>query len=242
MHEAYPDAVKDLEGAPVVGVVTGLRAEARCLRASNLRVACSGGSAERARIEAARLVAEGAAGLVSFGVAGGLAPDLRPGALLLPETVVSRDGRSTPTDSGWRERLKARFEKGELAPPGGLLVGSDRVVATIADKQRLYETTGALAVDMESHEVAAIAGAARIPFVVVRAIADPYDRVVPQAALEALRPDGGARVLAVLGGVIREPGQLLALMRLGRDSAMALATLRRAAALAGPDLGYGREA
>ena len=30
----------------------------------------------------------------------------------------------------------------------------------------------------------------------MRAIADPYDRAVPQAALEALRPDGRVRALA----------------------------------------------
>ena len=81
-----------------VGVVTGSWVEARCLRRQDVRVACSGGSAERARSEAARLVAEGAAALVSFGLAGGLAPELRPGDLLLPETVRSAGaarGRST---------------------------------------------------------------------------------------------------------------------------------------------------
>ena len=61
---------------------------------------------------------------------------------------------------------------------------------------------------------------------------------IPQAALETVMPDGRVRVLAVLGGVIREPGQLIALVRLGSDTAAALATLRRAATLAGPDLSY----
>ena len=236
------ESLSGAEGAAAVGVVTGLRAEARFLRGPNLRIGCSGGSSERARAEAARLLAEGAAGLVSFGLAGGLVPDLRPGDLFLSETVRLPEGSSFLADPPWRERLKVLFEKGELRPRGGALVGSEQVVATPAHKHKLRETTGALAVDMESHEVAAIADAARIPFVVVRAIADPYDRVVPQAAFEALRPDGRVRVLAVLGGVIREPGQLLALMRLGRESAAGLATLRRAAALAGPDLGYDRRA
>jgi hopanoid-associated phosphorylase len=220
-------------GAARVAVVTGLRAEARCLRGLKVDVACSGASPERARAEAARLLAEGATGLVSFGLAGGLAPELRPGDLLLPETIRAPDGRSLPTDSGWRGRLRARFETGGLRARGGSLAGSERIVATVADKQTLRATTGALAVDMESHEVAAVASAAGLPFLVLRAVADPYDRVVPQAAVEALRPDGQVRLLATLGGVIRDPGQLIALVRLGRDSAAALATLRRAAALGG---------
>jgi adenosylhomocysteine nucleosidase len=227
------------EGAAAVGVVTGLRAEARCLRRLNLRIACTGGSSERARTEAARLVSEGAARLVSFGLAGGLAPELRPGDLLLPDTIRSPDGRSMPTDPAWRERLNALFVAGGLRTTSGALAGSERIVATVADKRALLEATGAIAVDMESHEVAAVASAAGIPFVVIRAIADPYDRVIPQAALEMLRPDGRVRVHGVLGGVIRQPGQLIALLRLGRESAAALATLPRAALLAGPALEEG---
>jgi hopanoid-associated phosphorylase len=221
---------------PTIAVVTGLRAEARCLRGLNVRIAYSGGSSERARSEAARMVAEGAAGLVSFGIAGGLAPDLRRGDLVLPEIVLSPDGRSIPPDSSWRQRLGSRFEKDRLRAQRGALVGSDHVVATVADKQALRAATRALAVDMESHALAAVATASGVPFVVVRAIADPYDRVIPQAALETLRPDGRVRLSAVLGGVIRDPGQLLLLMHLGRDTASALAALRRVAPFVGASL------
>lgn len=220
-----------------IGVITGLRAEARCLRGLEVRVAYSGGSAERARSEAARLVAEGAAALVSFGLAGGLAPQLRPGDLLLPEIVRGAGLASWPVDPLWRERIRARLAAGGLEPNPGTLVGSDRIVAKASDKRALFEATGAQAVDMESHEVAAVASAAGLPFLVVRALADPYDQVIPQVAREALRPDGRVRLRATLGGLIRQPGALLALLRLARQSARGLASLRRAAALAGPDFG-----
>ena len=229
------------EGA-AVGVITGLRAEARCLRRLNVRIACTGGSSERAHAEAARLASEGAASLVSFGLAGGLAPELRPGDLLLPAIVRAPNGLWVPTDPRWRERLAALFERGGLRATGGAIAGSDRIVATIADKRALFEATGAIAVDMESHAVAAVASGAGMPFLVIRAIADPHERVIPQAALEAFRPDGRVRVASVLGGVIREPRQLIALLRLGRDTAAALARLRRAALMAGPALGFDRGA
>jgi adenosylhomocysteine nucleosidase len=221
-----------------IGVVTGLRAEARCLRGLDVHVACSGGSAERARSEAERLVAEGAVRLVSFGLAGGLAPQLRPGDLLLPEDVRSAGLASWSVDPIWRERVYARLSAGGLKPDPGALVGSDGIVATASDKRALFEATGAVAVDMESHEVAAVATAAGLPFLVIRAVADPHDQVIPQVAREALRPDGRVRFRATLGGLIRQPGELMALLRLGRQSARALASLRRAAALAGPGLGF----
>jgi adenosylhomocysteine nucleosidase len=230
------------EGAAAVGVVAGLRAEARCLRGLNVRIACTGGSSQRARAEAARLLAEGAAGLVSFGLAGGLAPELRPGDLVLPETVRAPDGLMLAADPSWRERLRALFARGRLGATSGAQAGSDRIVATAWEKRLLLEATGALAVDMESHAIAAVASGAGVPFVILRAIADPHDRVIPQAALEALRPDGRVRLPSVLGGVTREPRQLIALLRLGRDTAAALATLRRAATLGGPALGFDRGA
>jgi adenosylhomocysteine nucleosidase len=222
-----------------VGVVTGSSLEASCLRRQGVRIACSGGSAERARSEAARLVAEGATALVSFGLAGGLAPGLRSGDLLLPETVRSAGSAGWPVDPLWRRRVYDRLIAGGLEPRGGVLMGSEHIVATAADKRALFEATGAQAVDMESHEVAAVAAAAGLPFLVIRALADPYDQVIPQVAREALRPDGRVRLQGLLGGLFRERGGAMALLRLARQSARGLMSLRRAAASAGSGLGFG---
>jgi hopanoid-associated phosphorylase len=228
--------VSPQEASATVAAVAGFRAEARCLRGCDVTVAFSGGSAERARSEAKRLVAQGAAALVSFGIAGGLAPGLRAGDLLLPEIVSSAGSGSWPVDPIWRERVHARLAA--LEPKAGALVGSERVVATASDKRALFEAVGAIAVDLESHAVAAVANEAGIPFLVLRALADPADQVVPQVAREALRPDGGIRIRATFGGLLRQPGDLMALFLLARQSALALAALRRGARLAGPGLGF----
>jgi adenosylhomocysteine nucleosidase len=220
-----------------VAVVTGSWVEARCLQSQNVRIACSGGSAERARSEAARLVAEGAAALVSFGLAGGLAPGLRPGDLLLPETVRSA-GAAWSVDPVWWQRVHARLVAAGLRPGAGVIIGSERIVATTADKRELFEATGAQAVDMESHEVAAVAAAAGLPFLVIRALADPYDQVIPQVAREVLRPDGRVRLQGMLGGLFRERGGAMTLLRLARESARGLLYLRRAAARVGPGLSF----
>jgi hopanoid-associated phosphorylase len=228
------------QGTPsaTVAVVVGFRGEARCLCGLGVAIACSGGSAERARSEAQRLLVQGAAALVSFGLAGGLAPGLHTGDLLLPDTVRSEGFGSWPVDPVWRERVHARLAAGGVQPQAGAVAGSDRILATAGDKRALLEASGAAAVDMESHAVAAVATAAGIPFLVLRVIADPADQVVPQVAREALRPDGAIRIRATFGGLLRQPGQLIALLRLARQSTVALAALRRGARLAGPRLGF----
>jgi adenosylhomocysteine nucleosidase len=225
-------------GGSRIGVITGLRAEARCLAGLAVVTACSGGRPERARAEARRLLDEGARGLVSFGLAGGLAPALAAGDLVLAAAVVRPDGGRIATDAAWRGRLGAVLGAAGMRWCEDPLAGSDRLVASPAAKAVLHAAREACAVDMESHRVAAAAAAAGVPFLVIRAIADPSHRPIPRAAQSALGPDGALRIAAVLEGLLRQPQDLAALLRLGRDSGRGFATLRRVAALAGPGLAF----
>ena len=96
---------------PRTGIVTGLAAEADCLRKSRAgvepRILVSGGVPARTGELARSLVEEGAVGLVSFGVAGGLDPALGAGTILLPREIVTADGARFAADTAWREALAA---------------------------------------------------------------------------------------------------------------------------------------
>ena len=73
---------------------------ASCPRAAAPLIHVSGGSALRARAGAEGLRQKGVAGLVSFGLAIGLAPVLRPGDVVVADSVVLPSGRSIATDAG----------------------------------------------------------------------------------------------------------------------------------------------
>jgi adenosylhomocysteine nucleosidase len=221
------------------GVVTGYQGEAACLAKDHVlaRVLCSGADAGRARDAAKRLLDEGAQGLISFGLAGALAPALQPGDLLLPETVILPDGRRLAADPTWRGRLAAILDDAGLGAGDAPIAGSDRLLATIDAKRALFEKSSAVAVDMESHAVAEVAATAGVPFVVVRAVADRSAQAIPRAAQGAIDANGEVRHLAVLRGLTRSPWEIGALISLGRSSARGLATLRRVAALA-PGFGF----
>src|SRR5262249_56207770 len=81
------------------GCIVGMRREARLLGrlSRELMVGCAGADPARARLLARRLIDQGVAGLVSFGLAGGLDPALPPGTLLLPPVVLLPDGRPLPS-------------------------------------------------------------------------------------------------------------------------------------------------
>lgn len=217
------------------GIVTGLTGEAQCLiRAGHVNVLCHGPGSRHAQSAARTLLERGARGLVSFGLAGGLDPDLPPGTLILADRVIGGTS-SFPTDSVWREALAARLAP--LSPLIRPLADGGIVLVSAADKRALFESSGAVAVDMESATVARLAGEAGVPFVVVRAIADPASRSLPFAALAGMGEDGNVRPFAALAALLRHPGQIPALIGLARDSAAAMATLRRAAGIVGLEFG-----
>ena len=209
-------------------VVVGLAFEARIAAGSGLPIICSG-DGRTLTPDLKRAIASGCSGLISFGVAGGLDPKLKPGTCVVGSAIVTGDIRHE-TDRYWSQRLLE-------AMPGavhGLLVGTDGPVCTPADKHALNRETGALAVDTESHMVARAAAGHGLPMAAIRVIADPAHRGLPEAALTAIRADGTTDLLAVLRSVMRRPHQLPALLRTALDARAARATLLRGRSLLAP--------
>jgi hopanoid-associated phosphorylase len=213
-----------------IGVVTGMVAEADCLGAAAIdaTVQVTGADVDRARAAAAALCEAGVDALVSFGLAGGLDPRLEPGDLVIADSVIGTDGARHDADTRWRLHLAAAAKA--TAPfVVGPIAGSDTAIMTPAAKAALHDRYGAVAVDMESHIVAAAAAESGLPFLVVRAVADPAGRAIPATALAGLGTDGRARPLAVLRALLARPGDVSALLALARDSRHAMRSLRRIA-------------
>lgn len=224
--------------------VTGLERERRILAESGaapeIEVIVGGGDALRLERETEQ-AAPRARGIISIGIAGALAPGLRPGAWVVADAIrgaVRGADLAMPTDQAWRERLLARL-------PGatqGLVLGGGAIVATAAEKADLHRITGAIAVDMETHIAARVAARHRLPFVVARVISDAADRTLPPAARVGMRADGGIDLPAVLRSLLADPLQLPALIRTGLEAERAFRALLRGhrrlgSHLGGPDLG-----
>ncbi|HEX4170941.1 MAG TPA: hypothetical protein VHY82_00515 [Acetobacteraceae bacterium] len=187
-----------------------MAAEARIARRLGWRVAIGGGTAAGAEVAADQLIGSGARALVSFGLAGGLDPALRPGTIIVPSAVIL-DDMAYPTDPELTHRL------GGATPH--VSVAADQLAASAAAKCRLYRATAAAAVDLETGPVARAARAKGLPFAVLRAICDPADRCLPPAAVVALDAYGAIAAWRVLRSLARRPNQLPALFDLAADAA-----------------------
>jgi len=218
----------------VLGIVAALEMERRWIRAPEHLVELSGVGETRAENAAGRLVERGATALVSWGVAGGLDPGLRPGTVILPDTVIGADGQRWGVDLEWRDRLLERV--GERIATSTLpLYHATSVITTADGKRAIFERFGAGAADMESVAVARVAMANDLPWIAVRVVIDAADQDLPAAILTAIGDDGRLSVASVAGLILR-PRLWRPVIALGRAGAAAGRSMRRLWAAAQPDL------
>ncbi len=137
-------------------------------------------------------------------------------------------------DTVWHARLCKCLAGSNINT--GPLIQSLRVVAEPADKAKLFRSTGAVAVDMESVAIAQVCKNAGKSFMAIRAIADPAGRSIPAAVIETMDTDGQLSLAKLGQAVLRTPRLLTTLLQLRRDSRAAYATLTNIAKLAGPYL------
>lgn len=219
--------------SPVVAV-TGLTFEARIAAGPGVVTVCGGGHLERLEAELLQAIERGCRGIVSFGIAGGLAAHLEPGACIVARSIVTHSDRHE-SHLEWSSHLVQSI-------PGAIhadIAGVTAPVATATDKAALHRATGSVAVDMESLLCVTVAKARNLPFAAIRVVADPSHRALPPAAQINLLPGGKPDMNAVMRSVMVKPHQIGALVRVGLDTRTARAALVRARRMLGPGFGLG---
>jgi len=142
--------------------------------------------------------------VISGGVCGALAADLRVGDLVLPESVLGPGGERlnvTPTPHRHATDLAG-------AARGGTLLTSREVAATPQAKAALFARTGAVAVDMESSLILAHAAGAGCPVLVVRGVSDAAAESLPPELVELVTPAGKLRAMRALALTLTRPRML----------------------------------
>jgi adenosylhomocysteine nucleosidase len=228
---AIPDPSLEHQRHIVIAFV-GMNFEARIAAGPGVLVVCRNPRRNLAAVVESA-VRQGYRGVISFGVAGGLAANLRAGDWVVASTVFDAHVPHA-TDEAWSNNLVETIPGANYAP----ILGVDAPVALPEQKRELHRTTGALAVDMESHVVARLAAAHNLAFAAVRVIIDPAHRAIPSAALLGMRNDGSTEVWPVLRELMARPSQITRLARLVFDAFAARTELQRVRQLLGPHFGF----
>ena len=212
--------------------VTGLQRERRILAGPGVEVVAGGGDQARLEAEVERL-APGARGIISIGIAGALAPALRPGRWVVATAVHDR-GAALPTDPDWSDWLVSRLPGAER----GVLLGVDtdggdgggRRPSCAAPAMRSPSTWNCTS-PPASPGIIACRSSPRA--------SSPMPRTarLPPAARVGMKSDGGVDLPAVLRSLLLAPWQLPALIRTGLEAETAFRALLRGHRLLGPGFG-----
>jgi adenosylhomocysteine nucleosidase len=224
----------------ITGIVVALPEELSTLISKKLEKGCikaltdkilviySGAGAENANAAAEKIVAQGANQLFSWGCAAALDSAFRPGDLVLANSCVDADNvafdlnldRIKQVQAVLSQQLSVRICTGKLAE-------SKTIVSSSLDKAQIAQKTGAIALDMESTAIAKVAQKHGLPFVVIRAIADPLDMNLPKAVSHALNNQGDVVLSKLLSYLLWHPTELPDLISLGLHFHAAKNTLKR---------------
>jgi adenosylhomocysteine nucleosidase len=211
--------------------VAGMAFEARIAARAGTPVVCVGNTQKLTK-ELVSAIGKDCRGLISFGVAGGLSPELKAGTCIVASAIHAGSTRFA-TNENWSSNLLQaipRAVRGEIA-------GVAAPVARPEEKRALHFGTGAMAVDTESHVVASVAAARRLPMAAVRVITDSAHYGLPQCALAAMRADGTIDVAAMIRAIMKSPDELPMLLRTARDALVGGVALFRSRRLLGASFG-----
>ncbi|MGZ5050570.1 MAG: phosphorylase family protein [Methylobacter sp.] len=191
----------------------------------NIVLAYSGAGAVNARAASEALIEQGACRLISWGCAAALSANLKPGDLVLANTLIDTDSAQLDTHPEWIEASQ------NLLPDSikihiGSLAESHGIVSSSTNKKQLHAGTGAIALDMESIAVAKVAKLYNLPFLTVRAIADPVDMDLPKAINHSLNDEGDVVLGKLLSYIALHPAELPGLIKLGLHFNAAKKTLK----------------
>lgn len=217
---------------PSILLATGFTREVRTVAGPTIVAVAGGGVAARLEERLDAAASTGVAGIVSYGLAGGLADGLRIGDWVVGDRVAG--GIDHACHPAWRDAIAACLPRARI---GGFFADG-RMIDTIAEKRALGIAHDALAVDMESHIAARVAKAHRLPFVIVRIVSDEVDHLLPHAITVSMRPDGGFDRNAMRRSLARTPGQMRDVVQTMAQFAAGFRGLRAGAKAMGARLAF----
>ena len=216
---------------PII-VATGFTREVRTVEQPGVVAVAGGGVAARLEQALHKAAAQGAAGIVSYGLTGGLADGLRIGDWVVGSRLTGAIDHDC--HAGWRDALASRLGRAHV----GAFFADGRMIDTIAEKRALGVRHDALAVDMESHVAASVAKAHGLPFAIVRIVSDEVDHLLPHAITVSMRPDGGFDRSAMRASIATDPGQWRDVVQTMAQFAVGFRGLRSGAKLMGERLAF----
>lgn len=216
----------------MLGALCGIESEAAMLTDLDMVVAC--GLSQLWKLQKAILRGD-VTFLMSWGTCGALSPTLKVGDIVIGTSIISDNGKAPSirtryaVDQEWNVRLpkiKADGLTSTVYQYPVLSLGADAVANTPEQRAAYFKQYGAWVLDQESEALAELAATYKLPFVVVRSVSDSVSEIVPPAAIDNLNRNGSINMWGMFTSILKNPSQIVDLMKLSGGYDAALNSLR----------------
>ena len=178
-----------------------------------------------AEIATRKILDFGANSLLVIGTCGALSPLLKPGDIVLPETVMTDSQVTMLPTSSWHQSAYTLLSGLAIPIHTQSLLSIGRVLSRSVEKNQIYLDTGAVAVDMESAAIMKVALSKQVPVLILRTVIDPSDFSIPDFVLKNSDAFGDTHTYPLLKSCIVNPLRLGTLFRLAGYYGRAKSTL-----------------
>jgi adenosylhomocysteine nucleosidase len=189
-------AIETDDALPVI-VAVGLDFEAEAVSGPGVKVVC-GLNLRKYLRELHEQARRGARGIISFGIAGGLLPELRAGETVVASHVLTSEGSFKTCEMSSASLLAVKPDAHYLP-----VFGSLAPILSVPEMESLRRKTGAATVDMESRDAAEVAAHYGLPYAVLRIVLDRAHRAIPLSALAGADDHGRTDAKAVVKRLAR---------------------------------------
>ncbi len=155
--------------------------------------------------------------IIHLGFAGGLDPNMGPGTVLDIQWVINRQGQAYQLTNDRPQSVNDSSRR----DPRKTLLTMEHLIHSVGEKQSLYQQHRAAAVDMETFHLARVSAEQGLRLRMIRAISDPANMAIPEAAENWIRPDGSDNVPAAIWHLMTHPWKIPTTVRLGRNVSVA---------------------
>lgn len=181
----------------------------------------SGMGQERARrATSALLDAHSPRWIISAGFCGALIPEIKIGHIVVANQVCTAEGDKLTVNVGMASDLDRGLHVGKT-----LTVA--RMVRSTDEKRSLAEQTSSIALDMETHAVAAVCRERKTRFLAVRSVSDDLSADLPAEILSLVGETGAVRLGAAIGALWKRPSSLKDMWRLREQALVAAENLAK---------------
>lgn len=154
--------------------------------------------------------------VIALGAAGAADPRLHDGDIVIADTIIHHAGAHFPADAARSERIAQQLRAAGMPVHRGDCFTAGTFIHAAREKQRIFQSTGARVIDMESASLAKRLHPAGVPFLNIRIVSDAAKK--DAFNIEAFyRFRGKGAGMGAYAYFIANPAELMRALRLKKN-------------------------